>query len=189
MPMRRVAAITVASALLLLGCASPDPVLYTIAPVPGPVVSGAPKVVLLREVALARYLERDQIVRSSENYRLDVRANDWWGEPVGAMLGRILVEELGQRLPGSSVYGENGAVSVRPNATIELNVQRMDGDASGAVVLTAQAAVRFAGRSGSIARDFRIAVPAASPGAAGEVAAISAAIGRLADGLAALLVS
>ena len=41
---------------------------------------------MLRQIGLARYLERSQIVRSSENYRLDVMANDWWGEPLGAML-------------------------------------------------------------------------------------------------------
>ena len=40
------------------------------------------KVVVLREIGLARYLERSQIVRSSENYQLDVRlmiggANRW----------------------------------------------------------------------------------------------------------------
>ena len=30
---------------------------------------------------------------SSENYRLDVMSNDWWGEPLGAMLSRVLTEE------------------------------------------------------------------------------------------------
>ena len=35
------------------------------------------------QIGLARYLERSQIVRSSENYRLDVMSNDWWGEPLG----------------------------------------------------------------------------------------------------------
>ena len=61
--------------------------------------------------AIARFLERSQIVRSSENYRLDVMSNDWWGEPLGAMVSRVLVEELGQRLPQSTVIGESGAVS------------------------------------------------------------------------------
>ena len=41
-----------------------------------------PKVVLVQQIAVAHFLERSQIVRSSENYRLDVMSNDWWGEPL-----------------------------------------------------------------------------------------------------------
>src|SRR5215469_7706213 len=89
----------VASALAaaLAACSSPNPVLYTIAPVSGAVQSGGPKVVALQQISTARFLERSQIVRSSENYRLDVMSNDWWGEPLGAMVSRVLVEELGHR--------------------------------------------------------------------------------------------
>ena len=61
--------------------------------------AGGPKVIVLQQIGLARYLERSQIVRSSENYRLDVMPNDWWGEPLGAMLSRVLIDELSQRLP------------------------------------------------------------------------------------------
>jgi len=89
------------------GCStSPDPLLYTIAPVSGPEHSGAPNIVLLQQIGLERYLDRLQIVHSSENYRLEVMANDQWGEPLGAMLGRILTTELGQRLPRSAVIKE-----------------------------------------------------------------------------------
>jgi uncharacterized lipoprotein YmbA len=56
----------------LAACASPNPVLYAIAPVPGATLTGGPKVVPPQQISLARYLERSQIVRSSENYRLDV---------------------------------------------------------------------------------------------------------------------
>jgi uncharacterized lipoprotein YmbA len=43
-------------------------------------------------------------VRSSEDFRLDVSGNDWWGEPLDAMMGRVLTQELTQRLPGSTVF-------------------------------------------------------------------------------------
>jgi uncharacterized protein len=172
----------------LAGCASPDPKLYTIAAVHGATVAGAPKVVLLRQIALAGFLDRQQIVRSSENYRLEVLANDWWGEPLGAMLSRVLVEELSQRLPGSSVYAESGAVSIGPDATVELNIQRLDADAAGSVVLAAQAAVVFERRRNApLTRSFRFVVPQPSADAPGEVAAISTAVGQLADGLATML--
>lgn len=169
-------------------CSSPNPNLYTIAPVSGaPTQTGAPRVISLRQIGLARYLERSQIVRSSENYRLDVMSNDWWGEPLGAMLGRVLVEELSQRLPQSTVYSETGAVSVLPDATIELNVSRLDQSAAGVLVLQAQAAITTKGRGAPVTRGFRFEVPPPDAGIAGEVAAISIAVGQLADGLATIL--
>jgi len=171
----------------LAGCASPEPKLYTIAAVHGPAVSGTPKVVLLRHIALAGFLDRQAIVRSSENFRLDVSSNDWWGEPLGAMLTRVLVEELGQRMPHSAVLSEVGVVSAPPDATIALNIQRLDEDATGSVVLQAQAGVTFKGRSAPTLRSFRFVVPHPGPGVSGEVAAISTAVGQLADALASLL--
>ncbi|HEX3407262.1 MAG TPA: PqiC family protein [Caulobacteraceae bacterium] len=162
--------------------------LYTIAPVQGPVQPGGPKVIVLQQIATAHYLERSQIVRSSENYRLDVMSNDWWGEPLAGMLSRVLTEELGQRLPQSTVIGETGAVSASPDATIELNVQRLDEDASGNVVLQAQASVNFKGRPGPVLRSFRFVVTPPAVGIQGEVTAISTALGQLADGIASVLV-
>ena len=177
----------VALAAVLAACSSPSPVLYTIAPVQGQVQPGGPKVVALQQIGMARYLERSQIVRSSENYRLDVMSNDWWGEPLSAMLVRVLIEELGQRLPQSTVIGESGAVSASPDATIELNVQRLDEDTAGNLVLQAQASVSFKGRGAPVLRSFRFSVPPPAPGIAGEVTAISFAVGQLADGLASVL--
>ena len=173
---------------VIAACSSPSPVLYTIAPVQGPVQPGGPKVIALQQISTAHYLERSQIVRSSENYRLDVMSNDWWGEPLSAMLSRVLTEELGQRLPQSTVIGETGAVSASPDATIELNMQRLDEDASGSVVLQAQASVSFKGRPGPVLRSFRFVVTPPAPDIQGEVTAISTALGQLADGLAAMLV-
>ena len=180
-------AIMPALAMLLAGCSSPEPVLYTIATAPGAVQPGSPKVVLVQQVAVAHFLERSQIVRSSENYRLDVMSNDWWGEPLAPMLNRVLVEELGQRLPQSTVIADNGAVSARPDATVEVNIQRLDEDAAGSLVLQAQAAVRATGQSQPELRNFRFSVAPPAPGVPGEVAAISTAVGRLADGIAAML--
>jgi uncharacterized protein len=174
-------------AAALAACSSPNPVLYTIAPVPGSTQTGGPKVVALQQISLARYLERSQIVRSSENYRLDVMSNDWWGEPLGAMLSRVLMEELGQRLPQSVVIGESGAVTVSPDATIELNMQRLDEDAAGNLILQAQASVSLKGRKEPVLRSFRFLVTPPAPGIPGDVTAISTAVGQLADGLTSML--
>jgi uncharacterized lipoprotein YmbA len=176
-------------AATLAACSSPNPTLYTVAPVDGSVRSGGPKVVALQQIGLARYLERSQIVRSSENYRLDVQSNDWWGEPLGAMMSRVLVDELGQRLPQSTVLSESGAVSSPADATIELNLRRLDIDATGNLVLQAQTAVSFKGRQTPVLQSFRFSVSPQAPGVPAEVAAISVAVGQLADGLATVLLA
>jgi uncharacterized protein len=173
-----------APAWLLASCASPNPNLYTLEPPPGPERRGGPRVIELRSIGLARYLERSQIVRSSENFRLDVIANDWWGEPLDAMIGRTLAHALTQRLPGSTVYVESGAISAEPDATVQVNVQRLDQDAGGTVRLAAQFALV---RRTSDTRSVTIEVPVRGAGTPGLVAAMSEAVGQLADRIAAVL--
>jgi uncharacterized protein len=176
-------------AAVLFACSSPAPVLYTIAPVQGVTRVSGPRVIVLEQIGLERYLDRSEIVRSSENYRLDISSNNWWGEPLGAMLSRVLVAELGQRLPQSTVLADTGAVSSTPDATIQLNVQRLDADASGNVVLRTQAGIQFKGQKAPTLRNFNFTVAPSGPSVADEVAAMSAALGQLADGLATMLAS
>jgi uncharacterized lipoprotein YmbA len=166
---------------------SPDPSLYILTIKPGPVLQGGPPVVQLREIGLARYLDRREIVRSSDGNRLDVAYNDWWGESLGAMLARVLVVGLSQRLPGSSIYNESGAIASDPNAVLAVNIQRLDVDKSGTLQLLAQATVEFNRPRKSAARTFTITRPVSAPTIAGHVAAASDAVGELTDGLAVLL--
>jgi uncharacterized lipoprotein YmbA len=173
-----------ALAAVPVACSSPNPTLYVLAPVVGPTRSGAPRTIALRAIAIAHYLERSQIVRSSEGYRMDMLSNEWWGEPLDTMISRILVQELNQRLPGSTVYSDNGAISTPPDATVEINLQRFDLDSQGALLLSAQVAVD--GRvSASRGVSFTIR-PAASTTPA-LVAAMSEATGRLADTITLML--
>jgi len=172
-------------AALPAACASPNPSLYVLATVPGTPRSGAPPVIALRSIAIAHYLERSQIVRSSEGYRMDVLANDWWGEALDTMMGRILVQELNQRLTGSTVYSDSGAISTTPDATVEINLQRFDLDHDGAVLLVAQIAVD--GKVTST-RGVSFQVRPADGSTAALVAAMSAATAQLSDTVAAMLV-
>jgi hypothetical protein len=181
--LRRPLLVLVATAALV-GCASPTPTLYVLAPLPGTPQGGGPTTVELREVGLARYLDRSQIVRSSEGYRLDVLSNEWWGEPVAAMLSRVLVQALTQRLPGSTVFAESGAITVNAVATVAVNIQRLDADASGSAVLVAQVEVR--GKT-TLTRDVQLTVAPTGPGTAGLVQAESQALAQLADTIAGML--
>jgi uncharacterized lipoprotein YmbA len=160
-------------------CTSPNPTLYTLAAVPGPVVTTPLRVIEIRTVAIARYLERSQIVRSSEDYRLEIIGNDWWGEPLDAMLTRVLVQDLTQRLPGCTVFGDNGAVSATPDLTVAVNVQRFDQGRDGAVVLLAQLSVTGGGRENT--RALRLTAAPSAVGTPGLVAAMSTLVGELAD--------
>ena len=170
--------------LLLASCSSPNPSLYTLEAPPGPTRRGAPRAIEIRNIGLARYLERSQIVRSSEDFRVDVLPNDWWGEPLDAMIGRVLARALTQRLPGSSVYVESGAISTVADATVQVNVQRMDLDRTGSVLLIAQFAVV---RTGGETRSVMLPVPPRGAGVPALVAAMSEAVGQLADQIAAVL--
>lgn len=172
--------------LLLTGCgSSPDPSMYTIEPVPGVHHTHAPHAIVLEQIGLERYLERSQIVQSSDYYRLSLMTNDWWGEPLGAMLSRILVEELQQRLAPAVVVSEAGEISTPAGATVSVNILRLDEDTTRRLVLEAQFGVAFHGRATPVLRSFRFAAAPSVGGVAGEVAAISTAVGRLSDDIAA----
>ena len=170
-------------------CRSPEPALYTILPVAGEVRRGGPRSVTVREVGLARYMDRQQIVRSSEEYRLQVSGNDWWGEPLEAMLTRVLVENLSQRLPQSGIVASTGAITGPADATVEVNVQRLGLTAPQTLTLTAQVAVnwREARRRDTTARTESYAVPVEGTEIRGFVQAASTGMARLSDTVAGLL--
>lgn len=167
----------------LAGCASPKPVLYSLDPVPGPTISAPRRVILVREVSLARYLDRTPIVRSSAGYRLDLYGNDWWGEMFAPMLTRVLAADLAERLPASTVLPETVAMTVTPDVSVELSIQRFDENGDGALVLTAAFALPTA-RATTPPETFRIVVPPSTRDVVGQVAAMSQALGRLADTIA-----
>ncbi|HEY4045147.1 MAG TPA: PqiC family protein [Rhodopila sp.] len=176
--------VLLALAALPAACSSPNPTLYVLATEPGTTHAKAPRVIELRAIAIAHYLERSQIVRSSESYRMDVLSNDWWGEPLDTMMARILVLELNQRLPGSTVYGDNGAISTPSDATVEVNVQRFDLDREGTVLLAAQIAVTA---KQTESRGLALTVRPADGSTRALVAAMSAAVAQLADTIAGML--
>jgi hypothetical protein len=179
--------VALCAVLTAASCASPNPKLFTIAPQPGPQLVGTPKVVEVKSIGTARYLQRNQIVRSSDGYRVDLRPNDWWAEPLDSMLGRVLVEDLAQRLPHVTIFSSAGAVTASPEAAVEVEVQRMDLDQGGNLIFVAQSSVSFKNKPLADTHSFRISLPAPSPDAEGQVAATSTAVAQMADGIAAML--
>jgi uncharacterized lipoprotein YmbA len=171
----------------LAGCGtSPPPVLYTLASQPGPVVHTRKISVELRRVGLAGYLDRPEIVRGTVDFRLQVTDGDRWGEPLGRMLDRIVTEDLVQRLPDAAVFAESGAISTRPDTVLEIDIQRLDADPGGMMVLLAQVAVRPEGKAAS-AQTIRLTTPITGAGSQAHAAAMSVVVGQLADRVANLL--
>ena len=177
-----------ALAAIVPACASPEPAYYTLAAVPGQPKPGGPGQVELRRIGLAGYLDRSEIVRANSAYSLRLNGAERWGEPFGDLVARILAEDLNTRLLGTSVFTSAGSITAEADATIEMDIQRFDADASGQAVLLAQVAVsRGRARASAVTRVFRFTVRPAGPSTAELVAAMSAALGQLADSIATML--
>lgn len=173
-------------ALALSGCASPDPKLFTLSQVSGPVQTKAPTRIEVRSVSIARYLDRPQVVRSTSNNQVVIGGNERWGDPLGSMVSRIVAENLGQRLPKAVVFNGDSALSVTPNALVEIDIQRMDLDHSGVVVLAAQVAVSR-GNGTPTVKTVRYEVRPASTDTKDLVRAMSTALGQLSDAIVQML--
>jgi uncharacterized lipoprotein YmbA len=169
--------------LLLAGCASPNPNLYTLAARPGTTRAAGPSLVVVRSVGIPRYMEREEIVRSDAADRLVVASNDWWGEPLSAMIRRVLAEDLALRLPASNVLAGEGVIGLQPDAEIEVTLARFDRDASGAITLAGFAAIQRKGAPQSLVR-LAVTVPGSGATTGDEVNALSDALAQAADGVA-----
>jgi uncharacterized protein len=186
-PSRRLVVVALGLLSALGGCsASPPPKLYTLAPRPAATPDpGSAKTISVKHVEIAKYLERPQIVRYADPYQMTASEFDRWGEELGDMVTRVLVENLSQRLPGSQVYAATGPLTLaRSEITIEINVDKFDVDPGGAVVLVAQWVVHGGKRSDKLHSE-NIRAATASSDTRDQVAAMSDALGQLASQIAA----
>jgi uncharacterized lipoprotein YmbA len=132
-------------ALALGGCgSSPDPIYYGMSSVRDPHPVGAVSwahLIKLRRPAIAGYLDRAEIVSGVSHYRLRVASGESWSEPLGDMAGRVLAEDLGERLPSSVVFVETSPISAAPDAIVSVDIQRFDTNGDGTLTLHAEISV------------------------------------------------
>jgi uncharacterized lipoprotein YmbA len=170
----------------LAGCASPDAQFYTLQPTKGTQATN-PSLTLAKNIevrtpGLAGYLDRSDIVLKDADYRLGVNDQQRWAEPLGDMIGRVLTEDLAQRLPQNSVFGQGGAISADPDARVEVDIQRFDADAGGTVTLAAQIAIEARrNHTPLMTRHIMLTADPPAPGAAAMAATLSTLLGELAD--------
>jgi len=170
--------------LFTIGCSSPDPTYYTLQPVPGTIRQSPAQIVEVRRPGLAGYLDRSDLVLKDAGYRLAVNSQLRWAEPLGDMIGRILTQDLAQRLPASSVFSESGAISADPTLRVEVDVQRFDAAQSGAITLVAGVAIE-AGITHRPLRARTVTLSATpAPGAAAQAATMSSLLSELSDRIA-----
>jgi uncharacterized protein len=133
-----------AGALAGAACgSSPEPQFYALFPHDGSTSASQPLEVQLQRPGLPGYLDRPQIVRQEQPGKLEFAGAARWGAPLEKMVGDILAQDLAQRLPSASVYGESGAISSSPDALVEVDIQRFELSQRGVVELVAQVAVHW----------------------------------------------
>ena len=177
------------SALLLLAavpaaCAVPYWTNHTLTPVVGPVTTAAPRTIAVMPVHLPQYLMRTEIVRSSETAQPEILPWDWWADALWILIGRTTVQNLTQRLPGSIVYTDTGAVTAQPGASVEITIERFDTTLAGLVLLQAQVVVSV---QTSQSRNVLYSARPADSSVASLVYAMSLTLAQMANLLAAVL--
>jgi uncharacterized lipoprotein YmbA len=190
-----------AAALLLAvaaaGCGSSPPArFFALSPSPSRATADAPTdpppaplhTIRLRRPSIPGYLDRPEIVRSVIGYRVGVGSNERWGGPLDEMIGRVLAQDIEHRLPGSSVFTEDGAITAEADATVEVNVQRFEvGDGGDLILVVAVAVERGGEHEAAATRSLQLDARPDGSTTSGMVAAMSRLLGQLANAIAAML--
>ncbi|MCB8877343.1 PqiC family protein [Acidisoma silvae] len=172
-------------ALGLSGCASADPNYYRIGFVPGTARTGGPRQIEVRSISIPGYLDRTGIVKSAQDFRLDIHSNDIWADSFASMLQDSMVQDLTARLQGSTVIGAGGSIGANADLLVEINVLRFDPDTDGQMVLQIQAGLRDGNTMTLLStRGFSHQAPAGGPAVAAIVATMSRLWGQAADDIA-----
>ena len=175
--------------LSLSGCSGSDPGYYTLTPWPGKPRPGGPLTVEVRTPGVASYLDRDNIVRSDKDYRLRVADGASWASSLPDMIGRNLALDLAQRLPGSNVYTQTGAISTQALALVELDISRFLEDQSGRAEIEATLSVYRPDSGPAGSRGLHFTHETTDAGIEALVAGLSELLGQVADVAAGLLVA
>ena len=170
--------------LSLAGCSGSDPIYYTLTPWPGTPRPGGPPTVEVRTPSVASYLDRDNIVRNDNDFRLQLARDAAWASSLPDMIGRILALDIGQRLPGSSVQTQNGAISTQALALVEIDVSRFMEDAMDRAEIEATLSVYRSGGGPAGSRSLHFTQSPGDAGVGALVSALSQLLGQVADAAA-----
>ncbi|WP_428483185.1 PqiC family protein [Rhodopila sp.] len=179
--------------LLVSGCGGPPTRFYTLAPVAPAATAGVPLAscptgpVAVNHVLLPETLDRQSVVRADGTERLDISNQDRWAAPLDGMIQHVLAEDLRNRLPADRVLMPGDAPPPGGSAGIDINIQRFVGDAAGHVALRVDWTLLNRHKTVVATQSEAINADAASAGTDSLVAAMSRAVGDLADRIVVVL--
>ncbi|MCC6849276.1 MAG: membrane integrity-associated transporter subunit PqiC [Deltaproteobacteria bacterium] len=152
-----------------------------------PAGRAAPLSVTVGPVTLPAYLDRNEVAVRVSPSELRYALAERWAEPLVQNVTRVLVEDLGNALASDRVASVTTAPTVTPDFFVEVVIVRFEADVAGGATLTARWAVRDTGRKILRIRQSQHARRATAATTEGGVDAMSAALGDLAEEIAAVL--
>ena len=178
--------------LLLSGCGGGPPTrFYTLAPTPpGTAITSRmcqTRPVSVQRVLLPEALDRQSMVRANGTAQLIIVNQDRWAAPLDSMIRHALAEDLRARLPSGRVLLPGDVTPPGGAAGLNINILRFLGDSDGKVTLRAD--WTLPGRQGKPSQIHSVSIDtqASSSRASDLAAAMSQAVGKLADRIAGVL--
>ena len=177
--------------LLLASCASAPTRFHTLDPVPPAAAPAARTLALpiqLESVTVPPELDRPQVVRRAGPGKLDLSDDDHWAGALDELARAVLATELAARLPPGATVKPDDPAPPKLLRHLDVVIERFEGAVGGpTVTLVADWTLLGTGGNQALARhEERIEVPA-GPDMDGTITAMSAALGQLADRIAAAL--
>ncbi|WP_273795086.1 PqiC family protein [Brucella intermedia] len=171
----------VLAALCVTACASPNARIYTLIARDGSPSKGHPVLLVIEAVDVAKYLNRPELIRRTNDVQLATLDFDRWAEPVGGMIQRVLVEDLRQRLPKGSLVNTSQTEMGNEATTLQIVVNRLDVDADGTVMLNAIWQLRYTNGRANKAGQTNIHVRPINNSTSAQIEAMNVAVARLAE--------
>lgn len=174
---------------LLFACGSSPPtrfyILNDIAPTTAsPPATGSNQIpVRVEPVAIAPELDRPEIVSRIGPNRVHVAGSDRWAAPLAEQIRRVLSDDLSARLPPGLVADPNEPNTKDPRRLLTIEIDEFYGDESCGVSLRARWALTIPNAPSKHVTE-QVQVPPSVPCAGELPAAMSRAVGMLADRIA-----
>jgi uncharacterized lipoprotein YmbA len=164
---------------------------YTLSEVPGTArldAAANTTPVRLDRVTIPTELDRAQIVRRIDATRLQIVENDRWAAPLDDTVRRVLSNELATRLPPNLIADPYEPSIGEKRQSLSVDVQEFYGDTACAVTLRAAWVLRSTDTQSSRGtEDIEIPSSGGCTGAASLPMAMSQALARLSDRIAAVI--
>jgi uncharacterized lipoprotein YmbA len=142
--------------------------------------------VRVEPVSIAPELDRPELVTRIGPNRVHVAGSDRWAAPLPEQIRRVLSDDLSARLPRGSVADPNELNTKDPRRLLTIAIDEFYGDDSCAVTLRASWSLTIPSVASQHGTE-QVQVPAIAPCSGELAAAMSRALGTLADRIAAVV--